>query len=235
MSEWPDIKTSVLERIKPSRAEEITLNEVGDQISEKINSILKMEGIKGIAEIHGSVPHGTWIRGQMDIDVFIVLDTYQKREQLEEVLNAIRKHTDWEFTEAWAEHPYLQTEIEGYYFDIVPCFRARNEERIMSSTDRTPLHTKWLKKRLVRRGDEVRLLKQFLKVIGIYGAEIKVGGFSGYLCELLIIKHRSFMGLIDAVSGWGEKVVIRFNDETREFDDSLVVYDPVDITCLSQQ
>ena len=228
MSAWPEIKKSVLERIKPSKAEEITLNEVGDQITEKINSILKMEGIKGIAEIHGSVPHGTWIRGQMDIDVFIVLDTYQEREQLAEALNAIRKHTDWEFTEAWAEHPYLKTEIEGYNLDIVPCFRARNEERIKSSTDRTPLHTKWLKKRLHRKGDEVRLLKQFLKVVEIYGAEIKVGGFSGYLCELLIIKHRSFMGLIEAASGWGEKVIIRFNEETREFDDPLIVYDPVD-------
>jgi tRNA nucleotidyltransferase (CCA-adding enzyme) len=118
--------------------------------------------------------------------------------------------------------------IEGYKFDIVPCFRARNEGRIRSSTDRTPLHTKWLKRRLNRKGDEVRLLKQFLRIIEVYGAEIKIGGFSGYLCELLVIKHRSFMGLIEAASGWGEKVVISFNDETREFNDPLVVYDPVD-------
>jgi tRNA nucleotidyltransferase (CCA-adding enzyme) len=74
----------------------------------------------------------------------------------------------------------------------------------------------------------VRLLKQLLKVVEIYGAEIKVGGFSGYLCELLVIKHGSFMGVIDAASMWGEKEVIRFNEETRKFNDPLVVYDPVD-------
>jgi len=228
MSGWPEIRKSVLERIKPSRAEEITLIEVGGQVVEKINAILKKSGIKGIAEIHGSVPHGTWVTGQMDLDIFVVLDTYRERGQLNEVLKALREHTDWKFTEAWAEHPYLQTEIGGYNLDIVPCFRARIGDRIRSATDRSPLHTKWLKGRLNGLGDEVRLLKQFLKVTGIYGAEIKVGGFSGYLCELLIIKHGSFMDLMEAASNWGEKEVIRFKDETREFRDPLVVYDPVD-------
>lgn len=228
MSDWPEIRKIVLERIKPSKAEEITLREVGGQVVEKINSILRKARIKGIAEIHGSVPHGTWITGQMDLDIFVVLDNYREREQLSEVLDALREHTDWEFTEAWAEHPYLQTEIGGYNLDIVPCFRTKIGERIKSATDRSPLHTKWLKRNLNGMGDDVRLLKQFLKVIEIYGAEIKVGGFSGYLCELLVIKHGSFMGVIEVASMWGEKEIIRFNDETREFKDPLVVYDPVD-------
>lgn len=228
MSGWPEIRKSVLERIKPSRAEEITLKEVGGQVVEKINSIINKAGIMGVAEVHGSVPHDTWIMGQMDLDIFVVLDTYRDRGQLSEVLDALREHTDWEFTEAWAEHPYLQTEIGGYNLDIVPCFRARIGERIKSATDRSPLHTKWLEKKLNGMGDDVRLLKQFLRVIEIYGAEIKVGGFSGYLCELLVIKLGSFMGVIDAALDWGEKEVIRFNEETREFNDPLVVYDPVD-------
>ncbi|MBT7913826.1 hypothetical protein HN588_07965, partial [Candidatus Bathyarchaeota archaeon] len=104
MSDWLEIKKSILERIKPSRAEEVTLKEVGGQVVEKINSILKKSGIQGTAEIHGSVPHGTWVTGQMDLDIFVVLDTYRERWQLNEVLDALREHTDWEFTEAWAEH-----------------------------------------------------------------------------------------------------------------------------------
>ena len=228
MSGWPEIRKSVLGRIKPTLAEEITLKEVGGQVVEKINGILDKAGIRGVAEIHGSVPHGTWITGQMDLDIFVVLDTYRERGQLNEVLAALRKYTDWEFTEAWAEHPYLQTEVAGYSLDIVPCFRTRIGERIRSATDRSPLHTVWLESNLDGLGDEVRLLKQFLKVIEIYGAEIKVGGFSGYLCELLVIKHGSFMGVMEAASAWGEKEVVRFNDETREFNDPLVVYDPVD-------
>jgi tRNA nucleotidyltransferase (CCA-adding enzyme) len=45
---------------------------------------------------------------------------------------------------------------------------------------------------------EVRLLKKFMKGTGVYGAEIKIGGFSGYLCELLILKYRSFAQTIEA-------------------------------------
>ncbi len=228
MSDWLEIKKSILERIKPSRAEEVTLKEVGGQVVEKINSILKKSGIQGTAEIHGSVPHGTWVTGQMDLDIFVVLDTYRERWQLNEVLDALREHTDWEFTEAWAEHPYFQTEIGGFNLDIVPCFRASIGDRIRSATDRSPLHTVWLKGRLNGLGDDVRILKQFLKVTGIYGAEIKIGGFSGYLCELLVIKHGSFMRLMEAASNWGEKVVLKFKNEEREFNDPLVIYDPVD-------
>ena len=228
MSDWLEIKKSILERIKPSRAEEVTLKEVGGQVVEKINSILKKSGIQGTAEIHGSVPHGTWVTGQMDLDIFVVLDTYRERWQLNEVLDALREHTDWEFTEAWAEPPYFQTEIGGFNLDIVPCFRASIGDRIRSATDRSPLHTVWLKGRLNGLGDDVRILKQFLKVTGIYGAEIKIGGFSGYLCELLVIKHGSFMRLMEAASNWGEKVVLKFKNEEREFNDPLVIYDPVD-------
>ncbi len=228
MSDWAGIRENVLERIKPRRAEEITLRSVGEQIVEKVDEIIASVGIEGKAELHGSVPHGTWIKGQMDLDVFIVLDEYKERGQLGEVLDAIKRNTDWDFTIAFAEHPYLQTELDGYKIDLVPCFRREPGEKIKSATDRTPLHTDWLKGRLDDLGDDVRLLKQLLKAADIYGAEIKIGGFSGYLCELLVIKYGSITGLMQAASQWGDNTVIRFNEERRVFDDPLVVYDPVD-------
>jgi tRNA nucleotidyltransferase (CCA-adding enzyme) len=230
MSTWVEVRENILQRIKPSEAEEVTLHSVADEIIEVIGKVLQKASIQGKAEVHGSVPHGTWIKGQMDLDVFIVLDNYEERKQLGEVLDALKAHTDWDFKIAFAEHPYLQTVIEGYKIDLVPCFRRKMGERIKSATDRTPLHTEWLRSRLVNLGDEVRLLKQFLKVGEMYGAEIKVGGFSGYLCELLIIKYGSLRKLMEAAGGWEENHVVRFNDENRVFSDSLVVYDPVDST-----
>jgi tRNA nucleotidyltransferase (CCA-adding enzyme) len=228
MSTWAEVRENVLQRIKPSTAEEVILQSVADEIIEVIGKVLQKAGIKGKAEVHGSVPHGTWIKGQMDLDIFIVLDNYEKRKQLGEVLDALKEYTDWDFVIAFAEHPYLQTVIGGYNIDLVPCFRRRMGERIKSATDRTPLHTEWLGPRLVGLGDEVRLLKQFLKVGDMYGAEIKIGGFSGYLCELLVIKYGSFSKLMESAAEWDNQHVIRFNDETRVFSDPLVVYDPVD-------
>ena len=85
MSTWVEIRENILQKIKPSAAEEVTLQSIADEIIEVIGKVLQKSGIKGKAEVHGSVPHGTWIKGQMDLDVFIVLDNYEERKQLGEV------------------------------------------------------------------------------------------------------------------------------------------------------
>ncbi|MFA5247253.1 MAG: hypothetical protein WC408_05175, partial [Candidatus Micrarchaeia archaeon] len=51
-------------------------------------------------------------------------------------------------------------------------------------------------------------LKQLLKSAGIYGAEAKIGGFSGYVCELLVLNYRSLHGLLQASSSWKLPTVI---------------------------
>jgi tRNA nucleotidyltransferase (CCA-adding enzyme) len=72
--------------------------------------------------------------------------------------------------------------------------------------------------------------------IDVYGAEIKVGGFSGYLCELLIMKYRSFSETIQAFARYNKRVVIdienyyenRKNELSLLFPEQLVIIDPVD-------
>ncbi|MBM3292160.1 hypothetical protein FJY84_05735, partial [Candidatus Bathyarchaeota archaeon] len=79
---------------------------------------------------------------------------------------------------------------------------------------------------------EVRLLKQFLKRIEVYGAEIKVGGFSGYMTELLIIAYGSFIKALQSASSWKELeiVYLKTNNEavTLKAVDPLTLIDPVD-------
>ncbi|MBU2559387.1 hypothetical protein KKA03_00655, partial [archaeon] len=77
------------------------------------------------------------------------------------------------------------------------------------------------------------LLKQFLKGIGCYGAEARVEGFSGYLCELLVIKYDSFKGVLESAREWGYGNVIWVDGATKEenikkFPEPLVFIDPVD-------
>ena len=83
---------------------------------------------------------------------------------------------------------------------------------------------------------EVRLLKKFMQGIGVYGAEIKVGGFSGYLCELLIMKYGSFAETVEAFANYNKRVIIdienyyadRQNELSLLFPEPLVIVDPVD-------
>ena len=229
MTDWDTLKKEVLEGLKPTMDEETQLMVFADETVKKVNKILMNSGIEGVAELHGSIAHGTWISGQQDLDIFIVLDRYDNRGQLQDALDSVRNSIDWVFTEAYAEHPYLKTRLNGYSVDIVPCFRVNNGEKIISSTDRTPLHTRWLMDRIKGFEDEVRLLKQFLGNLDLYGAEIKIGGFSGYLCEILIVYYGGFWKLINAAKKWGAKEALSFSDdEPRKFNDPLVFIDPVD-------
>ena len=224
---WTELRETVLAEIKPSREEEEELLGFASKTITDIDKVLNEAGIDASAELHGSVAHGTWIKGQQDLDIFIVNEEYHNREQLQQVLNVLKKDTEWTYSEAYAEHPYLKTRVNGYSIDLVPCFRVEPGQ-LYSSTDRTPLHTRWLSERLTGLGDDVRLLKQFLITLGIYGAEIKIGGFSGYLCELLIVYCRGFCNLMEAVAQWGDREIISFSEVSREFSDPLTVIDPVD-------
>jgi tRNA nucleotidyltransferase (CCA-adding enzyme) len=58
----------------------------------------------------------------------------------------------------------------------------------VTAVDRTQHHTSYLNSRLgPALREDVLLLKAFFKGIGSYGAEDTSNGFSGYLCELLVL------------------------------------------------
>jgi tRNA nucleotidyltransferase (CCA-adding enzyme) len=75
-----------------------------------------------------------------------------------------------------------------------------------------------------------------MKGIGVYGAEIKVGGFSGYLCELLTMQYGTFVGVLKAAAAWKKPWTIdyqgyykgREDEIPKIFEEPLVVVDPVD-------
>jgi len=83
---------------------------------------------------------------------------------------------------------------------------------------------------------EVRLLKKFMKGTGVYGAEIKTGGFSGYLCELLVLHYGSFVKTLEAFARNKQRIVVdieglcrnRENEISLLFEGPLVIIDPVD-------
>ncbi len=229
---------TVLERVTPTREKREKIEALAKELEAKVASATTDFGVKAIVRLEGSVAKDTWLSEEPEIDVFMRLPTSIPRKSLGEVaLKIARRATEGaRQVERFAEHPYLEAFIDDVRVNIVPCYDTKHGEWL-SATDRTPYHTDYAKKRLTSqmRG-EVRLLKRFMKGVGVYGAEIKVGGFSGYLCELLIINYGSFVDTLKAFAQHRGRIIIDIENHYEErkeelpllFSEPLVIVDPVD-------
>ncbi len=238
MTSLEEVCADVLKRITPSRKEKEHVLKLAEELTEKVREAAKEAGIEVEVRMEGSVAKGTWLRDEPEIDIFMRVPTKLPREAFGTVfLEIARKATEGsEQIERFAEHPYLEVTIGKVRINIVPCYRVKQGEWI-SATDRTPFHTDYVKPLLdEHKSGETRLLKRFMKGIGVYGAEIKVGGFSGYLCELLTLNYGSFIEVLKSVADWKEKIIIDYEGYYKErekeaekiFEEPLVIVDPVD-------
>ena len=232
------LASQILEKITPKPDEIREVNELSQKLQQRIEEACKSEGIPAKVRVEGSVAKDTWLKENPDIDIFIRLPISIPRKNLGEIGLRIAKKAagDMEQVERFAEHPYLEIVVGNYSVDVVPCYDAAPGEW-KSATDRTPYHTDYIRKNLKKDlQNEIRLLKKFLQGIGVYGAEIKVGGFSGYLCELLVMNYGSFAKVIDSFAAYNKRVVIDIEDFYAErekdigllFPEPLVIIDPVD-------
>ncbi len=223
------ICAQVLRKITPGKSEEKALHKLTDRIIAQINATAKELGVEAHALLVGSAARNTWISGDRDLDVFIMFPESATEEELESLGLEIAKKVAPKYEERYAEHPYIRAFFEGYRVDLVPCFEVRDASALRSAVDRTPFHNEYVKNKIKGLEDQVRLLKQFMKGTGVYGAELKTMGFSGYLCELLVIKYKSFLDVVRNASKWRRDAVIDIeNHRTLEHDAPLVVIDPVD-------
>ena len=230
-----DLKQKVLDRILPEEKE----RQESQQMFEKIKDFVSEEfGLE--AGLMGSLAKDTFLSGDKDLDIFVFFPESTGREELEEkgleIGKKVFEHFGGEFEVEYAEHPYINTKINGFDIDIVPCYDIEDPSEPKSSVDRTPHHQKYIGNKLENdQTNEVLLLKKFLKGIGAYGSELKVHGFSGYLSELLIIQYETFDNLIESAREWGKiKVINPKNNRSAEDlkkafpEDPLILMDPVD-------
>jgi tRNA nucleotidyltransferase (CCA-adding enzyme) len=233
------ISNQILQVITPNKEEYQRVEALSRKLEQKIRDVCRDEGVSAIVRVEGSVAKNTWLSGNPDIDIFVRLPTSIPRKDLGNIGLRIAKKAAGgaERVERFAEHPYLEIFLEGYRVDIVPCFYTQRGEW-KSATDRTPYHTDYIKSHLAEQLQaEVRLLKKFMQGIGVYGAEIKVGGFSGYLCELLILKYGSFVDVIRSFAHINKRIVVdiegfycgREKEIDLLFPEPLVIIDPVDM------
>jgi len=232
------LNEEILKKITPIQADRAKITALAEELQRKVALACEEQGVKATVRVEGSVAKDTWLREEPEIDVFMRLPTTIPRRSLGEIsLKIARKATEGSRQiERFAEHPYLEAFIDGVRLNIVPCYDVKQGEWL-SATDRTPFHTDYVKKRLTKTlRNEVLLLKKFLQGINAYGAEIKTGGFSGYLCELLILHYKSFSKTLQAFAAYTQRTAIdiegyyagREKELRLLFPEPLVIVDPVD-------
>ncbi len=232
--EVDSVLAKVIARIKPTQAEKREEEKLVEEITARLRKV-----VPPFIEVMmaGSIAKDTNLRGDRDFDLFLLFPLSHSLKDLEVMgldwaKKAVEPHK-WHI--GYAEHPYLRANYKGSKLDIVPSFKISHIDERASSVDRSPLHTQYINSKLTpSQKDQVRLLKRFLKNIGIYGAELKTEGFSGYLCELLITYYGSFKQLLKSAEQWKGQIVLDIERHYGEhelagrFLAPLVVVDPVD-------
>ncbi len=219
---------NIKERVTPNQKDRERLKEVENIISER----LRKRGLKFI--LGGSYARDTWLPEDADIDFFVLYDPALGADEigkkglkdLEEVAKGLN------YWKNYAEHPYVEGMINGVKFNLVPCADVPLGKWI-TSMDRSRYHNEYLLKKLnpELRG-EIRVFKKFLKSNGLYGAEIKVGGFSGYVSEVLAVKYGSFADILKNIVAWTQGEVVALEpydyDPKKVFTTPVIILDPVD-------
>ena len=105
------ILVEVLEKIRPDENESKKIDELSQNLIDKVNAI---DGVNIEPLIVGSVAKGTNLKGA-DVDLFIKFDTETNLK--ENGLNIARKILP-EGKELYAQHPYLRGEIDEIGVDL---------------------------------------------------------------------------------------------------------------------
>ncbi|MCS7138946.1 MAG: CCA tRNA nucleotidyltransferase, partial [Crenarchaeota archaeon] len=234
-----EVVQEVLRRIKPSEEERNHMNKVLSKVVLTLQEEFKNIEPDADVLIQGSVAKDTWLSGETDADVFVRFPIRWKKDEMGKTLiDCVKKAFGPEKCRLrFAEHPYVTVRIEGINVDVVPCYRVERGE-YRSATDRTIFHTQFVKEKLSpEMRDEARLLKKFFKGIGVYGAEIKTRGFSGFLVELLVYSLGGFKNVLEKLKSFKPPLILdpgelykgREEELYRKARDSLIcVIDPVD-------
>ncbi len=237
---FPSLMKEILIAITPSAKERKAFKEATISFLRQFNN--KLTSAKAI--LGGSGAKDTWLAGNHDVDVFVLFDYYQHAEKsagLSTVVQPLLKKAfpGKKISRLHGSRDYFQLAYKGFTFEVIPILNIKKAEEAKNITDVSPLHSAWVNKHTKGLKHEIRLAKQFLHAHNMYGAESYIGGFSGYVVEIMIVKYGSFEQFLKAAFNWPIREIIdvvgyyRGKDVLFELNQSklqspLIVIDPVD-------
>ena len=183
-----------------------------------------------ITSIHygGSYAKGTWTSEKPDIDIFVKFKKSTSEKKFKSIskkigFNALKKFKPYT---RYSEHPFVEAVIKNIKINIVPCYDVKAGEW-KSAADRSTFHTEFILENLSGPlKDDVRILKYFMSVNGIYGAEIAKQGFSGYVAEVLVYYFGSFTNVLKEIAKLKNGNAI--GKPRKKFDSTIIIIDPID-------
>ena len=87
---WSQLKRSISVGVKPSERDYEAIKAFIAKLKADLAEALRKGGVDADVEVHGSVARDTWLVGQMDIDIFIVLRHGTGRNELLRVNEVVK-------------------------------------------------------------------------------------------------------------------------------------------------
>ena len=233
----PDPSTlisKVLPLCEPTHIQERRIAKVAQEAKTHVDSyVAQLNDVIGVV-FGGSFAKGTWLPGHADIDIFVKIKPSVGIEKFEEMGREIGSEALKSYGPKlrYSDHPYVEVFVKKVRVNVVPCYDVE-QGKWQSAADRSPFHTRYISSNFDdEKRRQARLLKKFLKSVGIYGAEISTEGFSGYVSEVLVLKYSSFENLLRAAADWQERQIIAVSDYDSDFvrvsNSPVIIIDPVD-------
>lgn len=233
----PDVSAVIAKALslcEPTKSEASKLTKIAQEAKRLVeNRVASLHEVVDVI-FGGSFAKGTWLRGDADIDIFVKIKPSVSVERFEVLgksigQEALKKHKP---KLRYSDHPYVEAFVRGIRVNVVPCYNVE-QGKWQSAADRSPFHTEYISSNFDdEKRMQARLLKKFFKGVGIYGAEISTGGFSGYVSEVLVLKYGSFENVLCAAADMQDRQVIAVGDYDSDivkgFRSPVIIIDPVD-------
>ena len=223
-----DIKKKSKEIAIPNNTQRKKVDKIANQVFSLVNQVAEKQ--KSVVSVHfgGSYAKETWTPEKIDIDIFVKFKKTTTEKNFETIgkkigFDSLKKFKPYV---RYSEHPFVEANIDGVGVNIVPCYDIKKGEW-KSAADRSTFHTEFMSEKLTgSMKDDIRVLKCFLKINGMYGAEIAKQGFSGYVCEVLVYYLGSFENVLKKISKLDNNQMI--GESPRRFESPIVIIDPID-------
>ena len=226
------MKNDIIKKSKEIAIPNNTLRKKVDKIANQVFGLVSeaAEKQKSVVSVHfgGSYAKETWTPEKIDIDIFVKFKKTTNEKDFETIgkkigFDSLKKFKPYV---RYSEHPFVEADINGVGVNVVPCYDIKKGEW-KSAADRSTFHTEFMSGNLTgSMKDDIRILKCFLKLNGMYGAEIAKQGFSGYVCETLVYYLGSFENVLKKMTKLQNNEMI--GESPRKFESPMVIIDPID-------